>query len=410
MRTRTRKTRVNQPRSRIAVILAAIIFVAMLVGLAGQAVQIKTAETNPAIKALNPVPQPETEEESSANPVLKILGDIYRTFIQGGSSEDSVGLEAELGYTSTSGESVVFVESYSGVGFLSYSGVWVKPSLGKYKALKLFDEDTGREGEVWIRPIIRVRLFNGTPERYSFTTKVKILADNQELDEKVLFKAGEGTPPKKIALEKVKVKGSVLHRALYGRLDEARMLLKGLKKVKDLPPVKGHKPTGPKKICFVADYVGEVKFKEDPEPVVKELKGIKLGCFDFEVKETGDFEMIADRNVTVAPLAEVMMSSESGMGGWEKVVETTTMTVTMPYTSYVTKIVTTYQQKVEWKNKYAELARKYNQVVEKYNQLVEACRQLSDDFERFRKMIIVINSTAIVALLIYLYLLRRERS
>jgi len=84
-----------------------------------------------------------------------------------------------------------------------------------------------------------------------------------------------------------------------------------------------------------------IKFKGDEEPVVKELKNVKLGCFTFEFKETGDFEMIVEKNVTVAPLAEVMMSSESGMGSWEKVVETTTITVTMPYTSYVTTYLTT---------------------------------------------------------------------
>ena len=92
---------------------------------------------------------------------------------------------------------------------------------------------------------------------------------------------------------------------------------------------------------LLPDYQGVVKFEEDEEPTIKELKDVKLGCFDFEVKETGDFEMIVDKNVTVAPLAEVLVSSETGMGGMEKTVETTTVTVTIPYTSYVTTYLTT---------------------------------------------------------------------
>ena len=101
-----------------------------------------------------------------------------------------------------------------------------------------------------------------------------------------------------------------------------------------------------REICFYADYQGMIKFKEEEEPTVKELKNIKLGCFTFQFKETGDFEMMIEKNVTVAPLAEVITGAESGMGGMTPIVETTTITVTMPYTSYVTTYLTTVEGQV----------------------------------------------------------------
>ena len=101
-----------------------------------------------------------------------------------------------------------------------------------------------------------------------------------------------------------------------------------------------------REICFYADYQGMIKFKEEEEPTVKELKNVKLGCFTFQFKETGDFEMIVEKNVTVAPLAEVITGAESGMGGMTPIVETTTITVTMPYTSYVTTYLTTVEGQV----------------------------------------------------------------
>ena len=95
------------------------------------------------------------------------------------------------------------------------------------------------------------------------------------------------------------------------------------------------------KICFYADYQGIVKFKEEAEPVIKELKDVKLGCFEFNFRETGDFEMIVEKNVTVAPLAEVMGFAESGMQGMTPTVETVTVTISVPYTTYLTTYMTT---------------------------------------------------------------------
>ena len=126
-------------------------------------------------------------------PVIKTLSDAIDTLT--GQSTSDVGLEAELGYTSTSGESVVFMEKFSGVGFLGMSGIYVKPKLGDYKALKLYDAERDQEGEVWVKPIVKIKAYNGEPEEYSFTTKIKILADGELVDEKLLSKAGKGLPP-----------------------------------------------------------------------------------------------------------------------------------------------------------------------------------------------------------------------
>jgi len=158
------------------------------------------------------------------------------------------------------------------------------------------------------------------------------------VDERILSKAGKGLPPEKVEFQKVSVKGKAFHLLAVGEKQLARKLLKGEIQKIDESILKRKPPETRREICFYADYQGMIKFKEEEEPTVKELKNVKLGCFTFEFKETGDFEMIVEKNVTVAPLAEVMMSSESGMGGWEKVVETTTITVTMPYSSYTTVI------------------------------------------------------------------------
>ena len=273
-------------------------------------------------------------------PVVKAFGDVVAALT--GQSTNDVGLEAEVGYTSTSGESVVFMQKFSGVGFLGMSGIYVKPKLGDYKALKLFDAERGQEGEVWVKPVVKIKAYNGEPEEYSFTTKIKILADGDLVDEKILSKAGKGLPPEKIEFQKVSVKGKAFHLLAVGEKQLARKLLKGEIQKIDESILRRKPPETRREICFYADYQGMIKFKGDEEPVVKELKNVKLGCFTFEFKETGDFEMIVEKNVTIAPLAEVITGAESGMGGLTPIVETTTITVTMPYTSYTTTTLTSY--------------------------------------------------------------------
>ena len=275
-------------------------------------------------------------------PVIKTFSDLGE-MLSGGT--ESVGLEAELGYTSTTGESVVFKQKFSGVGFVGMSGICVKPSLGDYKALKLYDQSKNLEGQVWVKPAVRVKAYQGIPENYAFNVKLKISVDGEVVHAVNMSRAGKGAPPSKIDFDKVAVPGKVFHLLLIGEKQLAKKILRG-----ETPPfgeyLVPNKTPGPgeKQICFYADYQGMMKFEGDEEPIVKELKNIKLGCFSFEFRETGDFEMIVEKNVTVAPLAEVMASS--GMEGMTPVVETTTITVTMPYTSYVTTYLTTVQGQV----------------------------------------------------------------
>ena len=270
-------------------------------------------------------------------PVIKAFSDLGG-MLSGGT--ESVGLEAEFGYTSTTGESVVFMQKFSGVGFIGMSGIYVKPSLGDYKALKLYDQSKNLEGQVWVKPAVRVKAYQGIPENYAFNVKLKISVDGEVVHAVNMSRTGKGVPPSKIDFDKVAVPGKVFHLLLIGEKQLAKKILRG-----ETPPfgeyfVPSKTPgAGKKQICFYADYQGMMKFEGDEEPIIKELKNINLGCFNFEFKETGDFEMIVEKNVTVAPLAEVIASS--GMEGATPIVETTTITVTMPYTSYITTYLTT---------------------------------------------------------------------
>jgi len=67
------------------------------------------------------------------------------------------------------------------VGLL-YAGIQMKPDKLGYKALKLYDEDTGAEGEVWLQPYVNIAVLEGTAEKYS----VKV-------DTKTILKCDDGT-------------------------------------------------------------------------------------------------------------------------------------------------------------------------------------------------------------------------
>ena len=258
-------------------------------------------------------------------------------------AESPIGIIQQIGNAITSNPVIRSFGEKLGLIEPEEVGIYVKPSLGSYKALKLYDDRTEKEGMIWVKPIIKIAVVKGTPEQWSFTTKVKVKSDGEVIGEKTLTKQGHGMPPKKIVMDKVTIRGKALQLLLLGQKEAVKKLLMGERV--NLPEriYNMLKPeTGAKQICFYADYQGVVKFEEDEEPTVKELKDIKLGCFDFEVKDTGDFEMIVEKNVTVAPLAEVMASAESGMIGAQPQVITVTHTITMPYTSYVTKYLTTY--------------------------------------------------------------------
>ncbi len=82
---------------------------------------------------LPPVNQPQSNEpkpiwQQIVEPVLKVFG----ISSEPSSGEEPVGLTVEYGYTSTSGESVVFSQKVlSGVGLIGMEGIWVKPNLGQ---------------------------------------------------------------------------------------------------------------------------------------------------------------------------------------------------------------------------------------------------------------------------------------
>lgn len=120
--------------------------------------------------------------------------------------EALVGIGAVVGYTGTTGESQVFTEwrqsglLMSGVAIVDpLSGISVRPDNPRYRALKLYDEATGAEGEVWFQPIVAIRTVNGTPVSHSVAVAAKtilvcdngaqeILSYNREVRE------GQGAP------------------------------------------------------------------------------------------------------------------------------------------------------------------------------------------------------------------------
>ena len=263
---------------------------------------------------------------------------------------ETVGLDAEFGITSSSGQSLIFTKNIlSGVyvGQVGMAGVYIKPSLGTARAMKLYDEaNPEAEGEIWVSPIIKVRVFNGTPMGYSFKTTVKLVVDGQVIDSQTLEQKGAGPPPQSIKMDKVSVKGRDLHAILKTPKGQPITVGKGtLKKVaylSGLQPVQQATPVVEgRQVCFYVDYEGVVIFRDpvtgEESPAYRKLENANLGCFDFAIAETGDFEMRIERNVTVAPIAEVMTSGEVGVG--VTMTKTVTQTITVP-AGTITKTVT----------------------------------------------------------------------
>jgi hypothetical protein len=68
------------------------------------------------------------------------------------------------------------------------------------------------------------------------------------------------------------------------------------------------------RIFLAVDYDAAITFEGDTEPVRKSLSNVVLGVF--EVRRTvpsGDFEFQLSSNSTVRPIAQVIVSGESGM-------------------------------------------------------------------------------------------------
>ncbi|MEM4497602.1 MAG: hypothetical protein QW692_02110 [Nitrososphaerota archaeon] len=277
---------------------------------------------------------------------FKDVGDAFASLFGGGSGAAAVGLETELGYTSTTGQTISFLQSFSGVGMIGMSGVFVKSSLGDYKALKLYDAERNAEGEVWVRPSVRIKTFEGVPAEWDVAVKIMITVDGEVIDEAALTRRGSGTPPEKIELDKVSIRGKAFYALLLGEKEMAKKLIRrAVEAVPGEVNIPNEPPKGmARQICFHADYRGAVRFEGEDEPSIKEVKGIKLGCFNFEFKQTGAFEMIVDKDVTVAPLAEVFLTGESGMQGLTPMLETMSATITRDGTTYVvTNVITKWQ-------------------------------------------------------------------
>jgi len=93
-------------------------------------------------------------------------------------------------------EPIAYSESVlSDIGLLAHSEIFMKPSLRKYRALKLYDAQRDVEGEIWVKLVIRI--FNGTPEEWSFHLEIKVVADQDIIDVKASDKSGKGIPLKR---------------------------------------------------------------------------------------------------------------------------------------------------------------------------------------------------------------------
>ncbi|MCL7389004.1 MAG: hypothetical protein LZ173_03595, partial [Thaumarchaeota archaeon] len=296
---------------------------------------------------LPPSNQPPTEQKQQGG-IIESLSNLFKPIAESlGLSttpmpgSETVGLDAEFGITSSSGESLIFTKNVlSGVyvGEVGFAGVYIKPGFGSKPALKLYDESRPEyEGEIWVSPILKVRVFNGTPKGYTFKTTVKVSVDGQIVDSKTLERSGVGAPAMEIRMDKVSIKGRDIHQILKTPKGKPISIGKGILKEASLlqtPVVEG------RQVCFYVDYEGLVIF-EDPvtheeSPVYRKLNNANLGCFDFAIAETGDFEMKVDKNVTVAPIAEVLTSGQVGVQGIET--KTVTHTITVPVGTYTTTV------------------------------------------------------------------------
>ncbi|MEM0381422.1 MAG: hypothetical protein QW580_01975 [Nitrososphaerota archaeon] len=280
------------------------------------------------------------------NPLIKAIGEPISQFAESlsnsfsvlspqTSDESAIGLGATIGYTSSTGESIQYQTNrpfmMSGVG-LMYAGIQMQPDRPGYRALKLYDEETGAEGEIWFQPFVNIAILNGTVERYSVKvdTKTMLRCDDGTLE--ILQynseeRIGVGAPGK-INFQKAATKGGQIYNKLRPALARGAVNCQ---------------------LQLVADYTGEVKFAEDEEPIRKTLTNVVLGTFDLrKVTPVGDFEFRINSNATVRPLAEVMVGGTGGVGQIQTVTYTQThivvtttggQTVTQTKTAVITKTV-----------------------------------------------------------------------
>ena len=141
---RVQGLRRSEGQKLIYAIVAIMLIMIGLVMFSQPSITVTPPSSRPSIPGFKSAEELQLERDwGPLAPVIKTFSDLGKAL--SGESE-SVGLEAEIGYTSTSGESVVFMQKFSGVGFLGMSGIYVKPKLGNYRALKLYDQQRGARG------------------------------------------------------------------------------------------------------------------------------------------------------------------------------------------------------------------------------------------------------------------------
>ncbi|MEM2587873.1 MAG: hypothetical protein QXV23_06200, partial [Candidatus Bathyarchaeia archaeon] len=242
-----------------------------------------------------------------------------------------VGIGATIGYTSTSGQSVVFNEwrqsgvVLSGVALTGLQGVVVAPDKPGARTLKLYDRDTGAEGEIWFEPYVSVRVFNGTVLSHNFTVTKKVVSQCENEPPETLHVSmernrGVGAPPKNMKFGKSSVKGSDIFRTLNKAVAKGKNTCQ---------------------IYLMADYEGIVTFENpetgEPEQIRKRLENVVLGSFVARKSSpAGDFTFEVAANATVRPF-EMVVSGSSGASQPINVVTTKTVTVTerITYTTTV---------------------------------------------------------------------------
>ncbi|RLF13649.1 MAG: hypothetical protein DRN06_08320, partial [Thermoprotei archaeon] len=115
------------------ILMVSFLFMAIIAGMAGSigSVKISLPSQNIPLKSAEDIVI--EQQYGPLAPIVKSFQSLMDTLT--GNTGDEVGLEVEAGITSTSGESIVYSEKLmSGVGFLGMSGIYVKPTLGNYKA------------------------------------------------------------------------------------------------------------------------------------------------------------------------------------------------------------------------------------------------------------------------------------
>ncbi|MEM2499880.1 MAG: hypothetical protein QXU30_07020 [Sulfolobales archaeon] len=278
---------------------------------------ISSLKENPIIQALGQFGQS----------VSSALEPVFNSVVSTPTAE--VGIGATIGYTSTSGQSVVFNEwkqsgvVLSGVALTGLQGVVVAPDKPGARTLKLYDRDTGAEGEIWFEPYVSVRVFNGTVLSHNFTVTKKVVSQCENEPPETLHVSmernrGFGAPSQNMKFGKSSVKGSDIFRTLNKAVERGKNTCQ---------------------IYLMVDYEGIVTFENpetgEPEQVRRRLENVVLGSFVARKSSpAGDFTFEVAANATVRPF-EMVVGGSSGAGGMTVTTRTATVTERITYTTTV---------------------------------------------------------------------------